>query len=164
MICQWIFQQEKGTWLGRHLVPTGSTPPKKSAPCSIESEVKASVVRSVFSLYCVWCCCFNVWKKTKQNKTKNKTKQNKTKQKTKQKKNWTLGRFTRALKTYLRDPDLWSGSIWSRVKLDTARTEQSCQIRINSPAYPCRGKVICWDPHWIRIPGPVWSGTKNIES
>ena len=51
-----------------------------------------------------------------------------------------MGRSTRALKTDLRDPDLRSGSMWSRVRLDTARTEQSCQIRIRAPACPCIGK------------------------
>ena len=45
------------------------------------------------------------------------------------------------------------------VRLDTARSKQSCQIRIKAPACPCRGKVVYWDPHWIRIAGtsPVWS-------
>ena len=65
-------------------------------------------------------------------------------------------------KTDLRNPDLRSGSMWSRVRFDTAGTEQSCQFRIKAPACPCRGRVVYWDPRRIRIlerpiVGSIWS-------
>ena len=69
-----------------------------------------------------------------------------------------VGCSTRALKTDLRDQDLSSGSMWSRVRPNfTARTEQSCHIRIKAPACPCRGKVVYWDMHWIWISSPLWN-------
>ena len=50
-----------------------------------------------------------------------------------------MGRSTRALKMDLRDPNLRSGSMWSRMRLDTAHSKQSCQTRIKALACPCRG-------------------------
>ena len=47
-----------------------------------------------------------------------------------------MGRSTQTLKTDLQHPVLRSRSMWCYVRFDTARSQQSCQIRIKTPA--CR--------------------------
>ena len=47
-----------------------------------------------------------------------------------------MGRSTQTLKTDLLDPVFRSRSMWCYVRFDTARSQQSCQIRIKTPA--CR--------------------------
>ena len=45
-----------------------------------------------------------------------------------------MGRSRQTLKTDLRDPVFRSRSMWCYVRFDTARSQQSCQIRIKTPA------------------------------
>ena len=45
-----------------------------------------------------------------------------------------MGRSTQTLKMDLRDPVFRSRSMWCYVRFDTARSQQSCQIRIKTPA------------------------------